>query len=125
MIISYEILTTTISHSTAELNNFSTIFSQYDFRKELIIKALQENSINLSALDTGKLTAYLQTNDARNIEEIIDKGHKKAEFIYKAMGYCLPEGWLIVKSWLPSSKNIYTLSVMYIFSLAKMKWKLW
>ncbi len=35
----------------------------------------------------GGLTAYLQSNDARDIEKMIAGGDTKAELIYKAMGY--------------------------------------
>ncbi len=45
-----EILATTISHSTAEIGRFKDIFSQYDFRKNLIVTALNENSFDLARL---------------------------------------------------------------------------
>lgn len=35
----------------------------------------------------GGLVAYLNTNDAREVESLIEKGDQKAELIYKAMAY--------------------------------------
>jgi butyrate kinase len=35
----------------------------------------------------GGLVAYLGTNDAREVEEMIEKGDKKAELLYEAMAY--------------------------------------
>ncbi|MGO1528068.1 butyrate kinase [Senegalia sp. (in: firmicutes)] len=35
----------------------------------------------------GGLVAYLDTNDAREVDEMIDNGDEKAELIYKAMAY--------------------------------------
>ncbi len=45
-----EIFATTIRHATAEIDQFTSISSQYDFRKDLIIKILRENSIDLTTL---------------------------------------------------------------------------
>lgn len=45
-----EVFETTLRHSTEEINQYETIFDQYDFRKEVILKALDENNINLSKL---------------------------------------------------------------------------
>lgn len=35
----------------------------------------------------GGLVSYLNTNDARDVEAMIEKGDKKAELVYKAMAY--------------------------------------
>jgi butyrate kinase len=45
-----EVFETTLRHSTEEINQFETIFDQYDFRKKVILDALDENNINLSKL---------------------------------------------------------------------------
>ncbi len=46
-----EVFETTLRHSTEKISEFENIFSQYDFRKEVILKVLDENNINLSKLD--------------------------------------------------------------------------
>lgn len=46
-----EVFETTLRHSTEEINKYETIFDQYDFRKEVILAALDENNINLSKLN--------------------------------------------------------------------------
>jgi len=46
-----EVFETTLRHSTEEIDKYETIFDQYDFRKAVILDALDENSINLSKLD--------------------------------------------------------------------------
>lgn len=46
-----EVFETTLRHSTEEISKYETIFDQYDFRKDVILNALDENSINLSKLD--------------------------------------------------------------------------
>ena len=46
-----EVFETTLRHSTDEINKYETIFDQYDFRKNVILSALDENNINLSKLD--------------------------------------------------------------------------
>lgn len=46
-----EVFETTLRHSTEEIDAYETIFDQYDFRKKVILDALDENSINLSKLD--------------------------------------------------------------------------
>ncbi len=46
-----EVFETTLRHSTEKIAEFDTIFSQYDFRKDVILKVLDENNINLSKLD--------------------------------------------------------------------------
>lgn len=45
-----EVFETTLRHSTEEINKFETIFDQYDFRKKVILTALDDNNINLSKL---------------------------------------------------------------------------
>lgn len=45
-----EVFETTLRHSTEEINKYETIFAQYDFRKNVILSALDENNINLSKL---------------------------------------------------------------------------
>jgi butyrate kinase len=45
-----EVFETTLRHSTEEINQYETIFDQYDFRKDVILTALDENNINLSKL---------------------------------------------------------------------------
>lgn len=45
-----EILTKTLRHSNDELKNFKSIIEQYDFRKNIIEKFLEENNIPLSSL---------------------------------------------------------------------------
>ncbi len=46
-----ECFTTIIRHSVDELSNYHNIADQYDFRKEIIIKTLKENNINIATLD--------------------------------------------------------------------------
>lgn len=46
-----EVFETTLRHSTEEINKYETIFDQYDFRKQVILDALDENNINLSKLN--------------------------------------------------------------------------
>ncbi|MBN2793829.1 MAG: butyrate kinase [Clostridia bacterium] len=46
-----EVFETTLRHSTEEINQYETIFDQYDFRKKVILDALDENNINLSKLN--------------------------------------------------------------------------
>jgi butyrate kinase len=45
-----EVFETTLRHSTEEINQYELIFDQYDFRKKVILDALDENNINLSKL---------------------------------------------------------------------------
>lgn len=52
---------------------FSGKYSQQEFKKRVIGKA--------------GLVGYLGTNDARDVERMIESGDKKAELVYKAMAY--------------------------------------
>lgn len=52
---------------------FSGKYTQQEIRKKLVGK--------------GGLVAYLNTNDAREVERMIEQGDKKAELIYQAMAY--------------------------------------
>ena len=45
-----EVIEITLRHSTEEIAKYETIFSQYDFRKKVILDALDNNNINLSKL---------------------------------------------------------------------------
>lgn len=45
------IFETTLRHSNKELDKYSKVTDQFEFRKDLIIKALNENNIALGALD--------------------------------------------------------------------------
>ncbi len=45
-----EVFETTLRHSTDEINAFEDIFSQYDFRKQVILDALNDAGINLTKL---------------------------------------------------------------------------
>lgn len=45
-----EVFEATLRHSTEEINQYETIFDQYDFRKNVILSSLDENNINLSKL---------------------------------------------------------------------------
>ncbi len=45
-----EVFETTLRHQTEEINAFETIFAQYDFRKKVILDALNEAGINLTKL---------------------------------------------------------------------------
>jgi len=47
----------------------------------------QLNEVKKMLVGKGGLVAYLGTNDAREVERMIDDGDKKAELIYKAMAY--------------------------------------
>ena len=38
----------------------------------------------------GGLVAHLKTNDAREVERMIESGDKHAELVYRAMAYRLP-----------------------------------
>ncbi len=40
-----------VAHSEAELKKYEKIFDQYEFRKDLILKSLQEKNINIKDLD--------------------------------------------------------------------------
>ncbi|MEW9123409.1 MAG: butyrate kinase [Thermotaleaceae bacterium] len=44
------VLETTLRHSAEEVNQFDTIFTQYEFRKKVILETLNENGINLTKL---------------------------------------------------------------------------
>ncbi len=39
-----------VAHSEAELKKYEKIFDQYEFRKDLILKSLQEKNINIKDL---------------------------------------------------------------------------
>lgn len=45
------VFTETIRHSSEEMGQFATIYSQYDFRKEAILKALQDKGVEISSLN--------------------------------------------------------------------------
>lgn len=45
-----EVFETTLRHQSEEINAFETIFAQYDFRKKVILDALNEAGINLTKL---------------------------------------------------------------------------
>ena len=45
-----EVFETTLRHSNEEIDKYEKITDQYDFRKEVILKALGENDINLTKL---------------------------------------------------------------------------
>ncbi len=45
------ILIETIRHSTEEINKYPSIYSQLDFRKEIIVSVLQDKGIKISELD--------------------------------------------------------------------------
>ena len=45
------------------------------------------NDIKKKITGKGGLVAYLETNDGREVEEMIQNGDKKAELVYKAMAY--------------------------------------
>lgn len=46
-----EIVELTLRHSTEELDQFATIIDQFEFRKDIIIKAINEAGINIADLD--------------------------------------------------------------------------
>ena len=46
-----ELFDKTLRHSTEELLNYETIFSQKDFRKDVIVEALKENGHEISSFD--------------------------------------------------------------------------
>lgn len=46
-----EILTVNIKHSSEELDGFTRIFEQYDFRKNIVLKKLEEEGIDVKSLD--------------------------------------------------------------------------
>ena len=46
-----EVLVETLRHSAEEIGKYDTIFDQKVFRKEVIMKVLQENNINVNSLD--------------------------------------------------------------------------
>lgn len=46
-----EVLKKNISHTQEELNDFKTVFGQYEYRKKLIIKELEENQHNIETFD--------------------------------------------------------------------------
>lgn len=46
-----QIMETTLRHSTEEIERYASIIDQKDFRKEVIINALKENSIDLASID--------------------------------------------------------------------------
>ncbi len=47
---SNEVLNVTLRHSDEEIQKYPDIFSQYDFRKDIILDALKENNIEISSL---------------------------------------------------------------------------
>ena len=46
-----EVLVETLRHSAEEIGKYDTIFDQKGFRKEVIMKVLQENNIDVNSLD--------------------------------------------------------------------------
>lgn len=46
-----QVMETTLRHSTEEIAQYASIIDQKDFRKEVIINALKENSIELTSID--------------------------------------------------------------------------
>ena len=46
-----QIFEKTLRHSAEEIGQFETIYSQKDFRKEVILNVLRENNFNINALD--------------------------------------------------------------------------
>jgi butyrate kinase len=46
-----QIMKQSIRHDTSLINTFSSVFEQYDFRKEAILKALKDENIALNSLD--------------------------------------------------------------------------
>lgn len=44
-------LSETIRHTTEEINRFATIYEQYEFRREIILKTLKDKNIEISSLD--------------------------------------------------------------------------
>ena len=42
----------TLRHSTEEISSYEKIYDQYEFRKEIILKCLKDNNIELDSLDT-------------------------------------------------------------------------
>ena len=47
----------------------------------------EEDNLKRRLVGKGGLAAYLDTNDGREIEEMIDKGNEKAELVYNGMIY--------------------------------------
>jgi butyrate kinase len=45
------------------------------------------DEIKKKMVGKGGLVAYLKTNDAREVEKMIEEGNKEAELIYRAMAY--------------------------------------
>lgn len=43
-----EIITETVKHSSEEIKNFKEIYDQFDFRKDIIMKTLEDKKVNLS-----------------------------------------------------------------------------
>ncbi|MCF6466754.1 butyrate kinase [Clostridium sp. Cult2] len=46
-----EVITETIKHSADEIKQFETIYSQLDFRKNLVLEVLKKNNIDLNTID--------------------------------------------------------------------------
>ena len=46
-----EVLVETLRHSAEEIGKYDTIFDQKGFRKEVIMKVLKENNIDVNSLD--------------------------------------------------------------------------
>lgn len=42
----------TLRHSTEEISSYEKVYDQYEFRKEIILKCLKDNNIELDSLDT-------------------------------------------------------------------------
>ena len=45
-----EVFVKTLRHSSEEIGSYESIYSQFLFRKEIIVKALEENNIDLKEL---------------------------------------------------------------------------
>ena len=46
-----QLMEETLRHSTEEIAQYATIYDQKDFRKEVILKVLEEKNVDLSTID--------------------------------------------------------------------------
>ncbi len=71
-----EIFKTTIRHSSEEVGKYNRIIDQYEFRKNLIVKALEDNKISINSLSAvvgrGGLLHPIPSGTYRVTEKMVD-----------------------------------------------------
>ena len=63
------------------------MFDKTQFTHKIFSKESWEDEVKKMITGKGGLVAYLDTNDAQEVENRVKDGDQKATFIYKAMAY--------------------------------------